>query len=152
MIQDIGNLHNCSHYFDSQGTIHDIRINSSFEFNPRSIEFLLKDGRKVSLFLDNNPWRATSEGKHASMVYQYCVFCKEKRFENESFSGTEGDFRAVENTIRPGSGETLFTCRKLSCLAEKWFDFADNIAEDKFRSIFTLNKISQLAETISKET
>lgn len=75
----------------------------------------------------------------------------QKRFENESFSGNEGDFRTVENTVRPGSGETLFTCRKLSCLAEKWFDLADNIAEDKLHSIFTLNEISKLPETIVKE-
>lgn len=99
MISDRSNFHNCSHYFDSKGIIHDIGISSSFEFNPQPIAFLLKNGRIINLFLENNPWRATSEGEHASMVYQYCIFCKEKRFENESFSGNKGDFKTCLSIV-----------------------------------------------------
>ena len=159
MLQDAGQLFNTrneyysSHYFDNEGRPH--AADPSVEFNPQSITISLKDGRKVDLFLLNNPWRALSEGgmvyKDSAMVYQYCVFCKEKRFENESFSGSESKFQDVENITSLGKGECLFTCRKLSCLAEKWFDLTDNIAKDKYYSIFSFNGICKLPEIISKE-
>lgn len=148
MIQD--RWHSCSHYFDCKGITHDIKTDSLLNFNPLTINLSLKDGRVMSLFLANNPWRATSKDRQPQMAYQYCVFCKEKRFENGSFNGSEVDFKKIENTLRPGSGESLFFCQKSSCWIT-WRNLSQNISEDKFDSVFSLSKIDKFPETILKE-
>lgn len=149
MIQDRSNLHSYSHYFDDRGFIQD--VNPTVESDPQPIQFSLNDGRVVSLFLVNNPWRATLESQHAQMVYQYCVFCRDKRFENDFFSGSEGHFLTVKEVIRPGGGESLFTCRKLTCLVEKWFDLTNHISDEEFYSFTSLRKIHRLPEIRVKE-
>jgi hypothetical protein len=139
MIQNNGDCHNCSHYYDSDGVVQDIEVGSTSEFNPETFEFHLKDGRITSLFVKNNPWRA-SLGVNTTVVYQFCVICKQKRFENKSFNGTDNDFKTVEHIILPGRGESFYTCRRQpTCSEDAWWDIADNLSEDSMRIIFGIN-------------
>lgn len=150
-IQKSGNFYDHPSYFDDKGFIHDIKVGSSSSFDPQPLKLLLVDGRIVQLFVANNPWRAPSN-RDSKMVYQFCVFCKHKRFESELFNSTEDDFETVTNILRIGGGrETLFTCQKLTCQAEKWFDFADNVAQDKFYATSTFEYISQLPKIIAQD-
>lgn len=129
----VSNFHINSQYFDEQGKVHQVENEIS---EPRPIIFKLENDRLMSIFLANNPWRA-SDSSNDNIVYQSCIFCGLKRFEDATFNGSKEIFKKyVDRHLRPGSGESLLLCKEREC-QKSWYDLADNMKEEKFHAIFS---------------
>lgn len=139
------NFYNSSHYFNQQGEVYQT-IDAS-NLKPELISLRLKDDRIVCIFLANNPWRAISDLTEQK-VYQYCIFCGAKRFEDTFFNESIESYYNVLNRITIGGSENLITCAQHTC-AEQWLDFADHIGQEKCSAILSIGKADSLKNIIT---
>lgn len=137
---DRGNYYTCSHCFDTNGAIH-AAGDPFFEIGPQPMKIQLEDTRCVDLFVANNPWRAASEEDN-SMLYQFCIFCKDQKFENEAFNGSIDDFQKVKS-ILTNERRARYTCQKAVCFA-KWHNVAENLSEEMYHAIFSVQTTIRL--------
>jgi hypothetical protein len=125
----LNTFRNHCYYFNDSG-IPQKEESDSEHHQLQTIGFKLNDGRIMNLFLKYNPWKLLNCSEN-QIMYQYCVFCGEKRFEHKKF-----------NESRPGDGESNILCKKVECL-DKWDDFIEHEQGDAINFIF-LKEIEKL--------
>lgn len=144
MIPNQDSFHLNAHYYNTQGALYRVHEKGTYEFIPAPLKIVLKNRQIVILYVLNNPWRTENKHDH-QMVYQFCVFCKEKRFDNRPFQGPFEGFKEIKRKARK---DILYNCQNVSCTSEKWLSLIKNLDLQIFNALFSTSHTKEMPDII----